>query len=72
MLASYTHNVHVSITALAGFCGTRSAQGGREGGSKCTATTLLLGKLCSYKYCSTMIMCLRMLFRPFMAQLQNH
>ncbi len=32
MLASYTHNVHVSITALAGFCGTRSAQGGREGG----------------------------------------
>ncbi len=31
MLASYTHNVHASITALAGFCETRGAQGGREG-----------------------------------------
>lgn len=56
MLASYTHNVHASITALAGFWTTGRAQGGRDGGPvighnmdvhfghQCTSTTLLVSQ----------------------------
>ena len=43
----YTY-VHASITALAGFWETKSAQTGREGGSKCTAAILSLSKLYTY------------------------
>ena len=70
MLASYTHNVHVSITALAGFCGTRSAQGGmevRRAKMRIHNPVTGLDKVYTNEHCSTM----QMLLKPFMAQLQK-